>query len=186
MKPTTMTGRLLLAGPLLAALCGPASAQSSASFAVTENAINAGGHPLDASRPASASFRVSFGALGDAAVRSTLSSPSYRGDGGFVARYAPPGEVNGVRFLDKTNLIWSDEPSTGTYNLYRNTLASLPGNFGSCYHSALVAPSFGETDVPASGSGWHYLITAENRLREEGTKGRTSSGAARSNLSSCP
>jgi hypothetical protein len=24
--------------------------------------------------------------------------------------------------------------------------------------------------VPAQGSGWHYLVTAENRLREEGSK----------------
>lgn len=186
MNPATRTGRLVLAGALLSARYGPAHGQTSASFKVTEQAINAGGHPLDAMRPASASFRISLGALGDAAVRGTLSSSSYRGDGGFVLRYAPPGEVSGVRFLSKTDLTWSHEPSVGTYNLYRNTLASLPGNFGACYQSALVAPSFGETDVPAQGSGWLYLVTAKNRLREEGTKGRTSSGAARSNPSSCP
>lgn len=181
-----MTVRLLLAGPLLAALCGHAAAQTSASFKVTESVINAGGHPLDANRPASASFRISHGAIGDAAGRGTLSSASYRGDGGFVARYAPPGEVYGVQFLDKINLTWSHEPSVGTYNLYRNTLASLPGNFGGCYQSALAGSQFGETDAPPEGSGWHYLITAENRLREEGTKGHTSSGAERSNPSACP
>jgi hypothetical protein len=186
MKATTMTGRLLFAGPLLAALCAPASAQTSASFKVTENTINAGGHPLDTSRPASASFRISHGAIGDAAVRNVLSSASYRGDGGFVGRYAPPGEVHDVQFLDKVNLTWSHEPSVGTYNLYRNTLASLPGNYGSCYQSALIGPQFGETDAPAPGTGWLYLVTAENRLREEGTKGHTSSGAMRSNPSSCP
>lgn len=186
MKPTTMTGRLLLAGALVAALRGPASAQTSASFEVTEHVINAGGHPLDASRPASASFRISHGAIGDAAVQRTLSSASYGGNGGFVARYAPPGEVQGVQFLDKIDLSWSHEPSVGAYNLYRNTLASLPGNYGSCYQSALVAPPFGESEVPAQGSGWHYLVTAENRLREEGTKGRTGSGAERSNPAACP
>ena len=74
----------------------------------------------------------------------------------------------------------------GTYNLYRQTLVSLPGTFGSCYQAALVGPQFGETEVSAQGSGWLYLVTAENRLREEGTKGRTSSGAERSNLSACP
>jgi len=177
---------MVFAVPLLVALCGPASAQTSASFKLTERAINAGGHPLDAIRPASASYRITLGAIGDAAVRNALSSASYRGDGGFVGRYAPPGEVQGVRFLDKTNLTWSHEPSVGTYNLYRNTLASLPGDFGSCYQSALVAPPFGEANAPAQGSGWHYLVTAKNRLREEGTKGRTSIGAERSNLASCP
>jgi len=186
MKATTMTGRLLLSGPLLVVLCGHAEAQTGASFEVTEHVINAGGHPLDASRPASASFRISHDAVGDAAVRSMFSSASYRADGGFVVRYAPPGEVNGVQFLDKINLTWSHEPSIGTYNLYRNTLASLPGDYGSCYQSALVGPPFGETDAPAPGSGWHYLITAENRLREEGTKGRRSDGVERPNATACP
>ena len=171
---------------LLLALSGYVDAQTSTSFKVTENAINAGGHPLDASRPASASFRISLGTLGDATVPSVPSSASYRGDGGFVARYAPPGEVRGVQFLSKINLTWSHEPSIGTYNLYRNTLASLPGNFGSCYQFALVGPPFGETSAPPPGSGWHYLITAENRLREEGTKGRTSSGTERSDSTPCP
>ena len=186
MKPGTRIGRVLLAAPILVALCGPAEAQTSASFKLTENVVSSGGHPLDASRPASASFRISFGAIGDAALRGALSSASYRGDGGFVGRYAPPGEVSGVRFVDKTNLTWSHEPSVKTYNLYRNTLASLPGNFGGCYQAALVTPSFGETAAPTPGSGWHYLVTAKNRLREEGNKGRTSSGAERSNPSSCP
>lgn len=186
MRPTTRTGRLLGALPLVTALCAPVSAQTSASFKVTESVLNAGGHPLDASRPASASFRISLGAIGDAAVRRVMSSATYRGDGGFVLRYVPPGEVSGVKFLDKINLAWNHEPSIGTYNLYRNTLASLPGNFGSCYQSALAGAQFGETAAPAQNSGWLYLVTAKNRLREEGTKGRTSSGAERGNPSPCP
>jgi len=180
-----MTARIF-AALLLVALGGHASAQTSASFKLTEQAVNAGGHPPDASRPASASFRISLGAIGDTAGRNALSSASYRGDGGFVVRYTPPGEVQGVRFLDKVNLTWNNEPSIGSYNLYRNTLASLPGNFGSCYQTALVGAAFSENDAPAQGSGWHYLVTAENRLREEGTKGHTSTGAVRNNLAPCP
>jgi len=94
---------------LLAALSGHAQAQTSASFKVTEHVVNSGGHPHDGSRPASASFAISHGAIGDAAGRGILSSASYRGDGGFVVRYAPPGEVNGVRFVDKINLAWNYE-----------------------------------------------------------------------------
>ena len=181
-----MKAATILGGLLLAALNGHVEAQTSASFKVTEHTINAGGHPQDAIRPVSASFRVSFGAIGGAAARSTLSSASYAGNGGFVARYAPPGEVQGLRFVDKINLVWNHEPTMGTYNLYRNTLASLPGNFGGCYQPSLIGPQFGEIDVPAQGSGWHYLITAENRLGEEGTKGQMSTGAMRTNASSCP
>lgn len=164
---------IFFAALVVPALCGTVEAQTSASFKVTDHTVNAGGHPLDAIRPASASFRISHGAIGDAA-------------GGFVVRYAPPGEVRGLQFLDKINLTWSHEPSAGSYNLYRNTLASLPGNYGSCYQPALIGPPFGETDAPAQGSGWLYLVTAENRLREEGTKGFTGSGAERINPSACP
>ena len=171
---------------LLVAPCGFVSAQTSASFKLTENVVNAGGNPQGAIRPASASFKISLDAIGGAAPRGALSSASYRGDGGFAARYAPPGEVSGVRFVDKTNLTWSHEPSVGTYNLYRSTLASLPGSFGNCHQSALAGPAFEDANVPAPASGWLYLVTARNRLREEGTKGYTSSGAERSNLSSCP
>jgi hypothetical protein len=177
---------LLVAGSMLLVAFGAARAQTSANFKVAESVINAGGNPNDATRPASASFRVSFAAIGDAAMRSAPSSTSYRGDVGLIARYRPPGEVQSLRFLDKVNLAWNHEPSMGTYNLYRNTLATLPGNFGGCYQSALSQPQFGEIDMPLAGPGWFYLVTARNRLREEGTKGTMTGGAVRSNTSPCP
>jgi hypothetical protein len=173
-------------GWLATVLCGSAAAQTSASFKLTENVINAGGNPLGGTRPTSASFRIPHDSIGDPAVRGLLSSASYRAEGGFVARYRPAGEAQGVRFMNQTTLVWDHEPSVGTYNLYRNTLASLPGNPAGCLQSTLAQPTFVETATPAVGSGWYYLVTAENRLGQEGTKGHRSNGAERPNSAPCP
>jgi hypothetical protein len=180
------TGAILVAGLLLATPFGPAVAQSSASFALAEAVINAGGNPLDGTRPTSASFRISLDSIGDPAARRMLSSASYRAEGGFVARYLPADEVQGVRFVNQSTVVWNHEPSVGTYNLYRNTLASLPGNLGICLQSALAQPTFTDAATPAAGAGWYYLVTAENRLRQEGTKGHGSDGAERPNAAPCP
>jgi hypothetical protein len=40
--------------------------------------------------------------------------------------------------------------------------------------------------VPDPGQGFFYLVTARNRLAEEGTKGSTSAGVPRSNAFPCP
>ncbi len=177
-----------IVGFLVAALCalsGPAAAQTSASFKLTESVLNAGGNPLDGSRPTSANFRIAFDAIGGL-PGGRLTAPSYRAGGGFVATHAPTGDVLGVRFSGRTTLTWSRDPSAGTYNLYRNTLASLPGDYGSCYAPALTGPPYADAAVPAPGSGWFYLVTARNRLGEEGTKGHRSDGTERVNGTPCP
>jgi hypothetical protein len=179
------TRGVLLGGWLAAALCSPAGAQTSTSFKLTESVLNAGGNPLDDARPTSASFRISHDAIGDAVAGHALTSASYRAAGGFVIRYRPAGEVHGVRFTAVTSLSWDDASSAGTYNLYRNTLASLPGDFGGCYQSAIAGPACMETATPASGSGWFYLVTAENVLRQEGSKGHRSDGTERPNAAPC-
>ena len=40
--------------------------------------------------------------------------------------------------------------------------------------------------LPSTGTGLFYLVTGVNRLREEGTKGRSSSGTERANPLPCP
>ncbi len=183
------TGRVLATGSVVAALCAlcaPAAAQTSAGFRLTESVMNAGGNPRDGSRPASASYRISHDALGAALTGGALTSPAFRAEGGFVGRYRPAGEVPDVRFADRTTLTWNHDPSAGAYNLYRDALASLPGNYGGCYRSALAGPPFVEAAAPAGGTGWFYLVTVENRLGEEGTKGRRSDGTERTNPAPCP
>ena len=84
-----------------------------------------------------------------------------------------------------TTLVWDPERSVGTYNLYRDLLSVLPGSFGECLQSSITGETATELDTPPTGQGWFYLITAKNRLGEEGT-GTERSGAQRPNSSPCP
>jgi hypothetical protein len=180
-----MTPHLVaIAVPLLWA--APALAQTSTSYRLTEAVVNAGGHPAQGTVLASAGYRISLDAIGDGVLGDGLESASYRLDGGFIAAYPPPGEVSGNRFASKTQLLWSPERSVGTYHAYRNTLASLPGAFGTCLASEVLTTSLTEVAVPVVGTGFFYLVTAKNRLDEEGTKGRQSNGAVRPNSIPCP
>ena len=156
-------------------------AQSSASYRLSENVLNAGGPPAQG-----ASYRVSLHAIGDAVAGTGLSSASYRLDAGFVPLNPPPGEVLGLRWTGKTDLAWNPEKSTGTYNAYKDTLTTFPGNYGACFATDVASEGTTDAASPASGTGWFYLVTAENRLGEEGTKGNRSSGVERPNPAPCP
>ena len=82
---------------------------------------------------------------------------------------------------------WNPERSVGVYNLYRDLLGNLSGlGYGDCEQSDLPGTTATDTDRPPAAGGFFYLITAENRLREEGTKGFDSSGSGRPNPSPCP
>lgn len=169
----------------LAAL--PAAAQESPSYRLTEHVLNSGGSPLDGSVPTSAHHRVTLEAIGESVLGTGGASASFRLDGGFVSAYPPPREVLGVRFLDASTLAWDAEPSVGSYDLYRDPLSALPGlGYGGCAQSAIPETSTADPDVPAAGAGFFYLVTAENRLGEEGTKGTDGSGAERGNAFPCP
>jgi len=178
--------RAVAAAWIGAVLCGSAAAQTSASFKLAESVINAGGNPRDGSGLASASFGISHDTIGDAAVGPGQNSTTYRAEAGFLVRYAPAGEVHGLRFDGAMSLAWNHEPSAAAYNLYRATLVSLPGSYGSCHQSALADPFFTEAAAPPQGSGWYYLVTAKNRLAQEGTKGAGSDGTERPNPAPCP
>jgi hypothetical protein len=86
---------------------------------------------------------------------------------------------------NKIVLRWNPEKSVGVYNVYREPISSLPGA-GTCLARGLQVTNYNEPTVPLSGTGYYYLITAENRLGEEGTKGFRSSGTERSNAFACP
>jgi len=171
----------------LVASSGLASAQSSASYRLTEHVFNAGGHPAAGVIVGSASHRVSLDALGDAVSPGMLGSSSNQIGGGFVTAYPPPSEVQQLRFSDKVTLLWNPEPSTGAYNLYRGALTSLPGlGYGTCSGNAIAGATTTDPAPPASGQGFFYLVTAENIIAEEGIKERASSGALRPNPAPCP
>lgn len=172
---------------IVSALASPiSSAQQSTSFKLEEYVFNAGGHPEQGAVPASDRFEISLDAIGDATSGPPPSSASYLVDGGFVAVYPPPGEVVELRFDDKVMLSWHPERSVGSYQLYRDAVDTLAGDYGSCLQSGIGSASATDFDSPLSGTAWFYLVTARNRLEEEGTKGFDSGGAERSNLVPCP
>jgi hypothetical protein len=165
----------------------PAVAQESANYGLTEHTFNAGGHPAGGVSMTSESFLISLDAVGDSVTAPGLGNTSYRMLGGFVSGYPPPGEVNGLLFVNPSTLVWSPEESGGHYNLYRALMGSLPDSeFGSCEQPGLAGESAFDADVPPASDGYFYLVTAKNRLHEEGTKGRSSSGVERPNPNPCP
>lgn len=177
-------------GVFLVACCiaAPAIAQSSASFRLSEHTFNAGGNPTQGVAPSSVSFRISLDAIGQTTPARGLSSASFRSDGGFLPAFAPPGEIEGVGFLaDDATFTWAPDPSVGDYAVYRDGLATLPGlAYGTCLQSAIATASAADPSAPADGQGFFYLVTARNRLREEGTKGFRSGGVERPNAAPCP
>ena len=94
--------------------------------------------------------------------------------------------MHGDVFVSKTLLQWQPEKSAGTYEVYRGAAAGLPGGFGTCVENGLTVAAYVESDVPASGAVYFYLVTVRNRLGQESTKGFQSSGAERSNAAPCP
>ena len=167
-----------------AVAASPATAQSSASYKIGEASFNNAGDPVNGVILASVHFHIKLDSVGDGTVLAGLSSASFRADGGFVSHYRPAGEVTAVRFTNPTTLQWNAEPSAQWYEVYRDT--TLPGTFGSCFANDLTTTSLVDASTPAIGSRFFYLVTARNRLREEGTKGFRSTGAERPNTLPCP
>ena len=170
---------------LLGALAAPpAAAQSSVSYRIVEASFNNAGDPVNGVTLASTHFHIKLDSVGDATVLSELSSASFRADGGFVSHYRPAGEVTAVRFTNPTTLQWNAEASAQWYEVYRDT--TLPGTFGTCLANDLMATTVADASTPSIGSRFFYLVTARNRIREEGTKGFRSSGLERPNTLPCP
>ena len=141
-------------------LAGTALAQQSASFKLEEHVLNSGGNPDAAgSILTSANFRISLDSLGQGIVAQALSSASFRLDSGFPETYAPADEVTGLLFADKSNL------------------SGL--GFGNCEQQDLTDETAMDGDTPAVNDAYFYLVTAKNRLDEEGTKGFRSNGDER-------
>jgi len=165
---------IVVAGLIL--LSGVAHAQQRASYKLTESVLNAGGHPANGVVLASTSYRIRLDAIGDAVLPRALASAAYAMDGGFVSAYPPPGEVRNLRFTAKTVLSWDPEKAGGGYDIYRNA-ACQQGNVGTAQAS--------DAAIPGVGSVFAYLVTAENRLGEEGTRGFQSNGVERTGVP-CP
>ena len=174
---------------MLVSLClipGLAMAQQSASFDVREQVLNSGGAPLNGVSPSSPGYRISMLAIGGSIVGLGSSSASFQMDAGFVSGYPAPGEVSNVRFMDEVTLLWDGEHSATSYNRYQGSVTRPfdPG-YGACALPAISTNSLAFPDTPPPGDVLFILLTAENRLSEEGTKGTSSIGMQRVNLAPC-
>ena len=83
------------------------------------------------------------------------------------------------KFPGKTTLTWNPETSVGSYNVYRGDCATLSSSYGSKVQSGISGATTTDGEEPVAGQCFFYLITASNRLDEEGTKGTDSFGNPR-------
>jgi len=166
-------------------LAFPALAQESASYKLNEHTFNAGGNPSDGVVLTSTSYKITLDSIGDTVAGSSLASASFRMEGSFAGSYPPPGEVRQLRFVDFETLEWDPERSVGDYGLYSGSLSGLPLDYGVCETDVDVETVVVDDPVPF-GECLYYLVTARNRLGEEGTKGFRSSGPERPNDAPCP
>jgi hypothetical protein len=155
-----------------------AMAQSSASYRLEESVFNAGGHPSQGMTMSSASFRISMDSVGEGIVAMNLASASYGMDSGFGPAYRPPGIIEGLHFVATDTMLWDADPAAGSYNVYRDKLVYID-NYGTCFRQGLVSARAVDTEIPDKEVTFFYLVTAVNRLDEEGGKGSDSDGATR-------
>ena len=100
-----------------------------------------------------------------------------------------PGDVPNLRWSNKTVVTWGTEPTAVEYHVYRDTLPTLRyGHFATCQDGLdnnRTDLTFSDPQLPASGQGFSYLITAEDGAGNEGTLGLARC-AERSNFIPCP
>lgn len=163
-------------------------AQESTNYKLKAHVFNEGGNPDGGIILTSANFKLSIDSNGEGILGMSLSSPLFKMDGGFIVAYPPPGEVHALLFdKDHITLKWNPEKSVGTYNLYRNLLSNLfGGGYGNCKEYGIENEQTTDTETPPTGYGYFYLVTAKNRIAEEGTMGYNSAGTERSNSNPCP
>jgi PKD repeat protein len=101
----------------------------------------------------------------------------------------PPGDVGDSLLLGPGpgDIAWTAVPEAGAYNVYRGHAASgLPFTYDhACLTARWPGTASSDTEAPASGELFYYLVSAWNACGE-GTLGASSSGQAVPNPSACP
>ena len=155
-----------------APVSSPSWAQESTSFQVREHRFSGAGASADEADLASSSYLTRPLGAGGAGGLEVLESTSFTISAGSEDAYLPPGEISELAFLTPDSLLWNPEPSAGLYHLYRGQVSDLTAaGTGICHEANLTSPSITETDMPGAGTAYFYLVTVENRLGQEGTKG---------------
>ena len=158
-------------------------AQESPNFKIEQGTFNNGGNPSP--ELTSASYKLTLDSIGEGIVSNGMTSASYGIDTGLPSGCGPPGEVLDLVFADDTTFNWESEASVGTYNVYRGDVANLASGYGTCLTQGLTTTQAIDAQTPSAGQCFFYLVTAENRIAEEGTMGKKSDGTPRSNTAPC-
>jgi len=174
----------VLTALLLGKIAPSLYAQTSPSYQNQEHMVNGGGNPAPALD--STNFKITLSSIGEGLSGTGMSSAGYQMSGGFEPLYPPPGEVLNLTFTSKSTLVWNPESSVGTYDVYRGLISSLPVSYGVCLASGLTLDQTTDATSPAAGQCFFYLVTAKNRLAEEGTMGKKSDGTPRPDTAPCP
>jgi hypothetical protein len=163
-------------------------AQQGGQYRIQEYSHNFGGGPVAGAIVSSAQFTVDPASIGLGPARQELFGARFSGEAGFSLSYRSSREVQQLRIdSDRATWRWDAEPSVGDYRVYRDTISTLSGlGYGDCLVSGVRQTIHLDPSVPATGSGYFYLVTAANRLRREGSKGRSSAGLVRGNPNPCP
>lgn len=114
---------------------------------------------------------------------------SLGGGGGVVpGEVSPPGAAQPLVFTDKVTLLWEEASLSGSdwFNLYRGDVAELaPGQDGDCLEPDIPTNTTTDSETPAPGSSFFYLVTGETAAGE-GPMGSDSEGIAREPVTPCP
>ena len=104
-----------------------------------------------------------------------------------AAVWSPAGEAVGVLWAagSKTTLTWTPGDQAEVSNVYRGDFATSFDPTWTCRAADVAGSSFEETDLPASGAGFHFLVTGENVCGESGA-GTDSGGNDRTLDAPCP
>lgn len=151
--------------------------QSSENYGIEQSTFNSGGNPSPILL--SPNYQMTLDAIGEGIVAVGAESASYGMDAGFPSPYPPPGEVLNLLFTDAITLSWDAERSACGYHLYRGALTDLPSSYGSIVKPLITETNTTDEETPAPGGSFFYLLTAVNRIGEEGPTGNDSSGNPR-------
>ena len=151
--------------------------QSSENYTIGESAFNSGGNPSPILT--STNYTITLGSIGEGVAGFGMESASYGMETGFPTPYPPPGEVQNLHFTDRITLTWNAERSANGYYLYRGDLVDLPSNYGIRIEPPVTETHTTDEETPDPGDSFFYLLTAVNRIGEEGSKGSDSLGTPR-------
>jgi hypothetical protein len=83
---------------------------------------------------------------------------------------------------DSTNLSWSEAVGADAYSISRGDLSALGASaYGDCLQDGVNATSYEDTDVPAPGQGYFYLVQAQSFDCDMGPLGHGSNEQPRVN-----